>query len=130
VQGRRRGGGDGPPIDAEQRGGGGGGDGDGAGGRVHGPGSRGAAGHEALRRGALVREARLPTRAAARGGGRECRSEAARLLHVRTAVGDEFEVGGRVRICLMPCGPELPGKIVGNAVGSVQKIIIYFVFEL
>jgi hypothetical protein len=109
VQGRRRGGGDGPPVDAEQRGGGGGGEGDGVGGRVHGPGSRGAAGHAAVRRGALVREARLPAGAAARGGGRECRSEAARWLHVRTAVGDEFEVGGRVRICFDALRPRAAG---------------------
>ncbi|KAL6840184.1 hypothetical protein ACP4OV_029994 [Aristida adscensionis] len=96
VQGGRDGGGDGPQDAEDQRGRGGGGEGDGAGGGVHGPGARGAAGHAAVRRGALVREARLPAGAAARGRrgrGRERTSEAARWLDVRAPVDHEFEAG-------------------------------------
>lgn len=84
VPGWRRGGGDGHPDTEEQRGGGGGREGDGAGGRVRGSGSRGAADHAAVRRGALVCQARLPARAAAcrrRCGGRGRGGEAARWLH-------------------------------------------------
>ena len=103
MQGGRRGGRDGPPDAADQRGGGGGGEGDGAGGGMHGSGARGAAGNAAVRRGALVRETRLAAGAAAGGGrGRERRSEAARWLDVRTAVGYEFEAG-EVRELEMIC---------------------------
>jgi len=71
---------------------------------MHGSGARGAAGDAAVRRGALVRETRLAAGAAARGGrGRERRSEAARWLDVRTAVGYEFEAG-EVRELEMICG--------------------------
>jgi hypothetical protein len=92
VQGGLRSGGDGPPDAADQRCRGGGGEGDGAGSRVHGSGSRRASSNAALRRVALVRETRLAAGAAARVG-RERRSEAARWLHVRAAVGYESEAG-------------------------------------
>ena len=101
VQGGLRSGGDGPPDAADQRCRGSCGEGDGAGGRVHGSGSRRAARYAALRRIALVRETRLAAGAAARGG-RERRSEAARWLDVRTAVGYESEAG-KVRELEMIC---------------------------
>lgn len=96
MQGGRRGGGDGPPDAADQPCRGGGREGDGAGGRVRGSGSRRSTSDAAVRRVALVRETRPAAGAAARGG-RKRRSEAAGWLDVRAAVGCESEAGPQER---------------------------------